>query len=291
MPVSMLKIMKGRHCILVLLLIHLVGLLSAAGKPLALGQVPPVVAHGKAPPLGRVSGTNEMRLALSLPLRDPVGLTNFLTALYSPGRPQYHHYLTPAEFADRFGPTPAQYAVVAQFARTHGLAVRATHRSRLMLDVAGQAADVERAFHVRLQWYRHPNEPRNFFAPDTAPTVDARLPLLHVSGLDDFDLRRPNLVLSPIAPPGGKRPSGGIGPGGTYAGGDFHQAYLPGTTLTGAGQNVALVEFDTYRSADIAAYEGLIGLTNNPPQVTIVPVGTGVASRGETSLKSIWISK
>ena len=49
----------------------------------------------------------------------------------------------------------------------------------------------------------------------------------------------------------------GSGPGGNYIGNDFRNAYVPGTSLNGSGQNVALVQFDGYYTSDIAAYETL----------------------------------
>ena len=39
----------------------------------------------------------------------------------------------------------------------------------------GRVTDVERAFQVTLRTYRHPTEARNFFAPDTEPSVPANL--------------------------------------------------------------------------------------------------------------------
>ena len=270
----------GRFWLFIWLLQIPTGLLCAAGFPQAVGQPPPLVARGKIAPLGRLAGTNELRLALCLPLRNPAGLTNLLAAIYHPGNPQYHHYLTPGEFADRFGATPADYATLARFAGTNGLTITAAHRNRLVLDVTGKAADVERAFHVKLSWYRHPAEARNFFAPDIAPTVDRQLPLRQVSGLDDFYSRHSNAVLTPGQVPAGRQPNGGTSPLGNYMGNDFRQAYLPGTTLTGAGQSVALVEFDGFHPEDITNYLDAIGLTNNVPQVTVEPVDGGVSTTG-----------
>ena len=46
--------------------------------------------------------------------------------------------------------------------------------------------------------------------------------------------------------------------------------------LTGAGQNVGLLQFDGFYPSDIAAYETQIGLTSNIPNLVIVPVDGGV---------------
>jgi hypothetical protein len=166
------------------------------------------------------------------------------------------------------------------FANTNGLTIVATHPNRLVLDVAGQVADVERALHVQLHRYQHPTESREFFAPDTEPSVDARLPLLQVSGLDDFYRPHPKVLLKPSAVGSRLSSQEGSSPYGTYMGNDFRQAYVPGTTLTGAGQTVALLEFDGFHPEDITNYANMIGLTNEVPQVTVIPVDGGVTTLG-----------
>jgi len=271
-------VLLGRCWLAILLLQVSVGPLRAGEPPRLVGHPPAAVARGTATPLGRVPGTNQLRLALSLPLRHAGELTNLLASIYNPASPEYHHYLTPREFAARFSPAPADYAAVLQFARTNGLTVTATHSNRLLVDVAGRVAEVERALHVKLHSFRHPSEPRNFFAPDTAPTVDTRLPLLQVSGLDDFSRPHPNISAYLPASLSRWSPQDGSGPIGAFLGNDFRQAYVPGTALTGAGQSVGLLEFDEFSPADITSYANTIGLTNNLPSVTVMPVDGGVTS-------------
>ena len=246
--------------------------LFAADRQLAPGHVPAAVARGKSLPLGRLPGTNQLHLAIGLPLRNREVLTNLLAAIYNPASPEFHHYLTPAQFTARFGPTPADYQSVLHFARSNGLAILATHDNRMLVDVQGAAADVECAFHVRLQTYRHPTEPRNFFAPDTEPTVEARLPVQYVSGLNNFSRPHP---LVHLHPPGTAKPLDGSAPGGPYLGTDLVNAYLPGCPLRGTGQSVGLLEFEGYYASDITNYENLINLTNNAPELINVAVDGG----------------
>ncbi len=271
--------MKPRAFTVALLLFLSLMALSAAQKTLPSNHVPAWVARGKSAPLGRMAGTNQLTLALSLPLREAAALTNLLREIYDPTSPQYRRYLTPAEFAERFGPTPADYAKVLQFARTNGFKVVATHPNRLVLEVTARSADTERAFHVRLNSFKHPRESRNFFAPDTDPTVDAALPILRVSGLDNYALPQPRSKLMPATARPSINPRGGSGPSGRFIGNDFRQAYVPGTTLTGAGQSVGLLQFDGFHPSDITNYANLIGLTNLPP-LTVVPVNGGVSTPG-----------
>ena len=276
---------RWRFRVLILLLQIPAMLLSAADKRLALDHVPAWVAHGNLTPLGRLTATNQLRLALDLPLRNAAGLTNLLAAIYNPASPQYHHYLTPKEFAARFGPTSADVAAVVDFARTNGLTVTAIHPNGLLVDVTGKVAEVERALHVKLYSFRHPTEPRNFFAPDTEPTVAARLPLFQVSGLDNFSRPHPNVIWHPAVPSHRAMPNGGSSPYGTYMGNDFRNAYVPGTPLTGAGQSVGLLQFDGFYPQDITNYANIIGLTNNVPQVVVTPVDGGDPYPGAGSVE------
>jgi hypothetical protein len=83
--------------------------LFSADKLLAPGHVPAAVARARLVPIGRVAATNQMHITLGLPLRDRAALTNLLAQIYDPASPEFHHYLTPAQFTARFGPTPADY--------------------------------------------------------------------------------------------------------------------------------------------------------------------------------------
>jgi subtilase family serine protease len=247
----------------------------SADKQITSGNVAGEMTRFRLKPLHRVAGTNRLRLALCLPLRDSEGLTNLLAAIYDPTSPQFHRYLTTAEFTSRFGPTAADYRAVEEFARTNGLTVVERHPNRLVLDVTGNISAVERAFHIHLNVFRHPTEPREFIAPDVEPTVDARVPIFQVSGLDSFYAPHPNVQVISAGRIGG--PLGGSSPLGSYIGYDFRNAYVPGTTLTGAGQSVGLVEFDGFHPSDITNYANLMGLSNVPPLV-VVPVDGGVAT-------------
>src|ERR1022692_5164203 len=77
------------------------------------GGVPALAAVARR--IGQPPPTQELTLALGLPLRNRVELTHLLIRLYDPASPQYRHFLTAKEFADSFGPTEADYAAVRRF--------------------------------------------------------------------------------------------------------------------------------------------------------------------------------
>jgi len=218
------------------------------------GHRPKVI--GQLTASGRLAATNQLRLALGVSLRDPAGLAAFLAQVSDPASPNYRLYLTPSELTARFGPSPSDYEAVKAYARSNGLAVVTTFDNRLVLDVAGPVAAVERALHLTLRTYPHPTEARQFFAPDTEPTVAAGLPVTDIQGLSDYSKPHPQLRRKN---PAIVQAKSGSAPDGSYIGDDFRRAYVPGTTLTGTGQMVGLLEFDGFYANDIAAYAATAG--------------------------------
>ncbi len=227
-------------------------------------HVPAAVRH--LTPSGRLPATNRLSVAIALPLRDPQGLSNFLRDVYDPASPNYHHYLSSAEFTARFGPTVADYEAVAAFTERNGLRVSARHANRALLDVEGPVSALETALHVTMNVYRHPDGTRDFYAADGAPSLDLGVPVLAVSGLDNFNLPRPRLQERSLTNSANVAPNGGSGPGGGYRGQDFRHAYAPDSLLTGSGQTVGLLQFDGYTASDITYYENAAGLPNVPLQ-------------------------
>ena len=215
-------------------------------------QVPEAVASGQAVWIGELPGSERMSLAISLPLRDEASLDEVLRQISDPTSPSYRHYLTVHEFADRFGPTAADHDAVVNFIRANGLNVTGTRANRLVIDVEGPVEAVEKTFHLAMGVYRHPVEDRTFYAPDREPTLDFDVPVLHISGLDDFTLPRPKNVRS-AAPDAGSKTTGS-GPHGQFVGSDMRAAYYGSGPLTGTGQSLGLFEFAGYEISDVQKY-------------------------------------
>ena len=248
------------------------------------GHVPAAVSRLAAQ--GRLPAATNLFLTIGLPLRNEAALDELLRQLYDPASANFHKFLTPQEFTARFGPTEQDYQAVIQFAETNSLAVAGTSGNRMVLDVEGSVSNIERAFQVTLRTFRHPAEARDFFAPDTEPSVPSDLSVADVWGLSDFG--RPHPLLHRVNPLR-TQPLSGSGPDGYYAGNDFRNAYAPGTPLTGTGQAVGLLEFSAYYKVDITNYENTIRLTNYAAYVAltnvVLPGGTpSTANNDEVAL-------
>jgi subtilase family serine protease len=242
-------------------------------------HVPPAIGRLHLQPLGDLPATNRLTLAISLPLRNEAGLDAAIQQIYDPESTNYHRYLTPEQFTEKFGPSEEDYQAVIDFFNANGLPVSATYSNRTLVDISGSVDTIQKIFHVTLRTYAHPTENRTFFAPDRDPVIGLGVPVAHVIGLDDFHIPHPLLREIPLKKNlPGALPAGGSGPSGTYMGKDFRNAYVPGVTLNGAGQTVALFELDTYDAVDITSYEQQAGLPNIP--VTKVSVDGGVRRTG-----------
>ena len=248
-------------------------------------QVREAVTSGEAQLVGRLASGQMMNLNLVLPLSDPAGLKSFLSDVYDPSSASFHKFLTPKEFTAKFGPSQAQYDAVVQFAVSSGFTVTGGSRDAMDVQVRGPVSAVESAFHVHMRTYQHPTESREFYAPDSEPTTDLAFSLWHVSGLDNFSL--PHRLLesrSDYAAAHGieakdvvSHATTGSGPSASFLGSDMRAAYYGTGTLTGAGQNLGLFEYEGTDLADLTTYYKNVGQTNNVPVSVISTDGTSTS--------------
>src|SRR5215831_8422937 len=80
-------------------------------------------------------------------------LERLRTAQRTPGSPDYLRWLTPAEFADRFGMDRASLAHVREWLEAQGFVVDAEAVSRTWIAFSGTAAQVKGSFQTSLHKY------------------------------------------------------------------------------------------------------------------------------------------
>lgn len=275
--------MKQRFPLRSLLAVLLVfaGLFGAAfaqaSNALLTHHVREAAINGTAPLVGHLPATQSMRLVFVLPLRNQADLENFLESLYNPASSSYRQFLSVDDFTARYGPTQQDYDAVRNFAEANGLTVVGTSRNRLNLDVTGSVANIEKALHVNLNVYQHPTEARTFFAPDREPTPAAGVQLWHITGLDNYSIPRAALVQHP--PTVRSNATTGSCPSQSFCGSDMRAAYYEGTTLTGAGQSVGLLEYYGTDLGDLTAYYKNAHQTNSVPITLLSTDGTSVSCK------------
>jgi hypothetical protein len=79
----------------------------AAGTQVVRGSVP--AATARLAPIGDLDLAKSLHVAISLPIRNQQTLTDLVCDVSNPASPNYRHYLSVAQFTERFGPTQADY--------------------------------------------------------------------------------------------------------------------------------------------------------------------------------------
>lgn len=236
------------------------------------------IRNGQARAMGRLPSNQVLQLDLVLQLRDQAGLESYLKALYDPTSPSYRHFLTPQEFTARFGPTQDDYDTVVRFAKTYGFQVVGGSRDSMDVQVKGSVANIEAAFHVNMRTFRHPAENRDFFGPDSEPTLDLPFNLWHISGLDNYSIphalfenRNDFAQANGIAPEMAvSNATTGSGPSGSFLGSDMRVAYYGAGPMTGAGQSLGLLEYYGTDLADLKTYFANVGQPDLSGVVSLV---------------------
>lgn len=261
------------------------------------GHLKPLIAGSQY--VGQVAATQNVDLAIVLPLRNQQALSELLRRLYDPSDSLYGQYLTPTAFTEGYGPTQADYDAVKAYAASQGLTVTHEHSNRAILDVSGPASSVESAFGVTLRQYRT-SDGRLYRAADSNPAVPNSLSgkVASVLGLDTSTLRSPQYQ---IKQPDEESSSASLKPlaysgNAGFAPADYLSAYglystISSLALTGSGQVIALFELGTgFSSSNITTYttyySTYFNLFKTTSQTAYVPPVTAVSvdSQSTTTL-------
>src|SRR5581483_2763432 len=93
-------------------------------------------------------------LALGLRPRNMAALQSYVQDILRPDSPQFHHFLSPEQFAVTFSPTQASYDELRNYAQQAGFTITRTYTHRLLLTVSGTLEQAKRTFHVGFHMYR-----------------------------------------------------------------------------------------------------------------------------------------
>ncbi|MEW1636753.1 S53 family peptidase [Streptomyces sp. NPDC093801] len=201
--------------------------------------------------------------------RDPKAATRYAQAVSTPRDPLYRHFLTPAEFQERFGPSAVQSQQVAAWAGKNGL--KTTETTAHYISVSGPVGAMEKALAVPFHTYD--DHGRSGTAPARTPTIPHELAsaVLTVTGLDRLDTAHPAVAElpapgpqpsapGPCSPVGKEEPSGFTGADGRvvswapcgYTPEQLREAYgVRDPGMTGKGVTIAVV--NAYTSPTMAA--------------------------------------
>ena len=222
---------------------------------------------------GRVTPSLEMSyitLTLAPSASQQAALEKLLAEQQTPGSPNYHRWLTPEEYGQRFGQTDADLSAITQWLQQQGLQVISVARGRNSLAVKGTAAQVETAFQTEIHNYLVDGE--THYANASAPSVPAALNGLieGIRGLNDFRMK-PHLHPSQakVHYTNSSCDTHCVAPD------DFATIYdvtpLYNAGINGTGQKIAIAGQIEVNLSDIEQFRSSFNLPANNPQTLLVP--------------------
>ena len=194
-------------------------------------------------------------------------LNQLLSAQQDRTSPEYHRWLTPEQFGDRFGVAQADITAIRLWLEKEGFQVDEVARARTYVRFSGTANQVRKSFSAEIHSFSVKGE--KHFAPASSVSIPAALaPLVReVRNLDNFHLQAPRRKTQPLDY---------VGAGGQFiAPGDMATIYdfqsLRNQGYDGTGQFIVVVGQTDISLGDLDVYRSSYGLP--AARVTIVTAG------------------
>jgi subtilase family serine protease len=222
---------------------------------------PEAIAHNDRGAVSDSQVLSHMQLLLKRPAERQAALSQLIEQLHDPQSPNFHQWLTAAQFNTDFGPADADRNAVSDWLGKHGLTVNTALSTGLTIDFSGTAGQVQDAFKTELH---HLNvNGVNHLANISDPQIPAALAEV-VSGVVSLNDFRPHTNFKP-------KPSYTY----TAGNGSTYHAVVPADLatiydlnplfkagITGQGQTVVVIEdTDVYSTADWSTFRSTFGLS------------------------------
>jgi hypothetical protein len=151
--------------------------------------------------LGPVSDSKPLRLYLALK-RSPeqqIELDTMIARQQQPGAPEYHKWLTPKEFGERFGLAEADIAKISKWLESQGFEVKSVLNNASVIDFAATAGGVRKTFHTQMHnWNIQGGE---YAAIAQEPMIPAALQdfVAQIVGLNKIPPKSRHTPIHPVA--------------------------------------------------------------------------------------------
>jgi hypothetical protein len=233
----------------------------------------PQYDHGPAP---ATLPMQHMLLVLKRSPAQETALEGFMTEQLDKSSPNYHHWLTPTEFGQLYGPAQQDIDLITKWLSAHGFQVNSVAAGRTTIDFSGNAGQVQAAFHTAIHQYVVKNE--QHWANSSDPSIPTALTpvVAGIRSLHNFNPKPANHLRRAALRPGFTFNNGSacdiagssddcfaVGPG------DFATIYNVPTGETGAGETIAIVGDSNINLADISQFRALFSLPANVPNVIL----------------------
>jgi pseudomonalisin len=214
----------------------------------------------------------------------------------------FHRWLTPEEFGERFGRSPEEIAAVKGWLISHGFTIDETAKGGTWIDFSGTVADVDRAFHANMHDYQV--EEQLHHANSTDPSIPRALADVVAGPVSLHNFPRKAMHTPPRHIFDAKQPQAKPQPGYTVsasnhnlAPGDFAEIYdvnkIYSLGYDGTNVTIAVVEQTNQGEGAFAkwnTFRSTFGLPYHPPVVRVNtdPGDTGAADDSEEDLDVEW---
>ncbi|HWC98528.1 MAG TPA: protease pro-enzyme activation domain-containing protein [Candidatus Sulfopaludibacter sp.] len=211
----------------------------------------------------------------TLHLKPGPGLAAFLAEQQDPASPNFHKWLTPEQFGDRFGLTPSDLAKITDWLKAEGFQVHDIARGRHWVTFSGTAGQVNRSFHTEIHRYLVYGEMH--FANATPPSIPEALAgvVTGIRGFDDFRLQSQAQIV-PVQPNYNTATGRALAPNDFATIFDLQQLYAKG--IDGTGQTIAIIGQTRIVPSDIATFRTRYNLPANPPTTMLFGTDPGLRS-------------
>ena len=270
---------------------RIVGAINDAQTVTLRGNVHPLASaaydRGLVSPETRM---DRMMLLLKSSAEQQAALDALVAAQHDPQSPEFHKWLTPAEYADRFGVSDQDLARITGWLEENGFQVEEIPASNRLIIFSGNAGQVAAAFHTEIHQYDVKGAMHIANAQD--PQIPAALADVVESVVSMHNFRRDSQISSRREL--GAHPqwtSGGtnyIFPGDWATIYDVNPLYTAGKN--GSGVSIAIVGRSNINVSDVTLFRSTAGLVANNPQVILVSGNPGLVSgdQDESTLDVEW---
>ncbi|HEY0753434.1 MAG TPA: S53 family peptidase [Ktedonobacteraceae bacterium] len=259
-------------------------------KPLSVGGVPALLS--KSQQQGADQSTRILHMSVGLAPRNQSQLATLLKALYTPSSPEYHQFLSVADYTLQFGPSATEQQTVVDYLTQQGFTITQTYPNHLLVDFSGTETLAERVFSVTIKQFKAPDG-RLFFANTAAPKLPTFLAtsISSLSGLDNANqFYHPPVVshnkprLSPKASANcPSASSSALIPSQLATAYNYNGLHSVG--LQGEGQTVGVFELDGYSQSDVQTYAQCFGGSGVPLQNVAVDGFNGQPGAGAVEVE------
>lgn len=206
----------------------------------------------------------------------------------TPGSANYHKWLTPEQFGQKFGPSDEDVATLESWLQSQGFNIEKLTPGRQSLVVSGSAAQFQNAFHAQIRKYAVKG--RVHYANATNPEIpEALAPVFGgFASLNNFPIQpkaqiRGKALYNPKT--GASQPQWTVGSESegvnfVVSPADFAKQYnltpLYDAGMLGQGQTIAIINEANINVGLVNAFRSTFNLPPNPPQVVIAGNDPGI---------------